>query len=326
MRLKFRTLIGVAVAGVLGMGAAQAKDFRAAIVHPLDYPASLAMKYMGERLAAETKGKYGIKVFGNSTLGAAKDAIEQVKIGAIEMTWISGSDMTQMLPETVIPNLPFVWRDIEHFRKVMYGPIGDELLASFEKVGFIGLSTYEAGSRSFYAKKPIRSAADVKGLKIRITPADVYLTMMSAMGANPIPLPYAELYTALKTNLVDAAENNYPSYETAKHYESAPIFSETRHVMVPEMLIFSKKVWDTLAKEDQEVIRKTAKESVKYYVDIWTKKEDDAKKTLKNLGVTFIEPSEIDHQSFVDTQKPTWEKYANTPELKGFLQKIIDTK
>ena len=326
MRLNFKSVLGLALASVLGLGAAQARDFRGAIVHPLDYPASLAMKYMGEQLAKETNGKYGVKVFGSSTLGAAKDAIEQVKIGAIEMTWISGSDMTQMIPETNIPNLPFVWRDIEHFRKVMYGPIGDELLASFEKVGFIGLSTYEAGSRSFYAKKPIKSAADVKGLKIRITPADLYLTMMGAMGANPTPLPYAELYTALKTGLVDAAENNYPSYETAKHYEAAPIFSETRHVMVPEMLIFSKKVWDGLPKEDQAAIRKAARASMDYYVKLWTAKEEEAKKSLKGYGVTFIEPSEIDHKSFVDTQKVTWDKYANTPELKALLQRIIDTK
>jgi tripartite ATP-independent transporter DctP family solute receptor len=316
----------IALVGVLATAAVHARDFRAAIVHPTDYPASLAMKQMGEQISAATRGKYGVKVYGSSTLGSAKDAIEQVKIGAIDMTWISASDVNQMLPETVIPNLPFLFRDIEHFRKVMYGPVGDELLASFEKVGFVALATYEAGSRSFYAKKPIRTPADMKGLKVRVQPSDMWLTMIQSMGASPMPLPYAELYTGLKTGLVDAAENNYPSYETAKHFESAPVFSETQHVMVPEMLIFSKKIWDTLSKEDQAVIRKAAKESVPYYVKLWTAKMDDAKKTLKGHGVTFVEPKDIDQKAFADTQRAVWDKYANTPELKALLQKIINTK
>lgn len=314
------------VVGALAMAAVQARDFRGAIVHPVDYPASLAMKHMGEQISGATKGKFGVKVYGSSTLGSAKDAIEQVKIGAIDMTWISASDMNQMLPETVIPNLPFVFRDIQHFRKVMYGPVGDELLASFEKVGFVALATYEAGSRSFYAKKPIRTPADMKGLKVRVQPADMWLTMMQSMGASPMPLPYAELYTGLKTGLVDAAENNYPSYETAKHYEAAPVFSETQHVMVPEMLIFSKKIWDTLSKEDQAIIRKAAKDSVPFYVQLWGAKMEDAKKSLKKNGVTFVEPGEIDHKAFAATQRVVWDKYASTPELKALLEKIVNTK
>jgi tripartite ATP-independent transporter DctP family solute receptor len=284
------------------------------------------MKHMGEEIAAATKGKYGVKVYPNSTLGSSKDAIEQVKIGAIDMTWISGSDFNQILPETVIPNLPFLFRDIEHFRKVMYGPVGDELRASFDKVGFVALAAYEAGSRSFYAKKPIKSVADMKGLKVRVQPSDMWISVMDAMGANATPVPYAELYTGLKTGLVDAAENNYPSYETAKHYESAPVFSETQHVMVPEFLVFSKKVWETLSKEDQAVIRKAAADSVPYYVKLWVAKQDDAKKALVGLGVKFVEPKDINRKSFVDSQKPVWDKYANTPELKALLQKIINTK
>ena len=166
----------------------------------------------------------------------------------------------------------------------------------------------------------------MKGLKVRVQPSDMWISVMDAMGANATPVPYAELYTGLKTGLVDAAENNYPSYETAKHYESAPVFSETQHVMVPEFLVFSKKVWDTLTKEEQAAIRKAAADSVPYYVKLWTAKQEDAKKVLVGHGVKFIEPKDIDRKSFVDTQKSVWDKYANTPELKGLLQKIINTK
>jgi len=326
VKQKIKALSGLVLASAFAMTAVHARDFRTAIVHPLDYPASVALKHMGEELSAETKGKYGVKVYGSSTLGSAKDAVEQVRIGAIDMTWISATDFNQMLPETVIPTLPFLFRDIEHFRKVMYGPIGDEILASFEKVGFVALSTYEAGSRSFYAKKPIRSITDMKGLKVRVIPSDMWLSVMDALGANATPIPYAELYTGLKTGLVDAAENNYPSYETAKHYESAPVYSETQHVMAPEMLVFSKKVWDTLSKEDQAAIRKTARSSMPYYVKLWTAKMDDSKNTLIKKGVKFVEKNEINHKSFADAQKPVWDKYANTPELKSLLQRIVNTK
>lgn len=326
MKQKTKALCGLVLATVFSVTLAHARDFRGAIVHPMDYPASVAMKHMGEEISATTKGKYGLKVYPSSSLGSAKDAIEQVKIGAIDMTWISGSDFNQMLPETVIPNLPFLFRDIEHFRKVMYGPVGDELRASFDKVGFIALAAYEAGSRSFYAKKPIKSVADMKGLKVRVQPSDMWISVIEAMGGNATPVPYAELYTGLKTGLVDAAENNYPSYETAKHYESAPIFSETQHVMVPEFLVFSKKVWDNLSKEDQAVIRKAAADSVPFYTKLWVAKQDDAKKALVGHGVKFIEPKDINRKSFVDSQKPVWDKYANTPELKSLLQKIINTK
>ena len=326
MKQKVKALIGLVLASTLAMTAVHARDFRAAIVHPLDYPASLAMKRMGEQLSAETKGRLGIKVFGSSTLGSAKDAVEQVRIGAIEMTWISATDFNQMLPETIIPTLPFLFRDIEHFRKVMYGPVGDEILASFDKVGFVALSSYEAGTRSFYAKKPIRSVSDMKGMKVRVIPSDMWLAVMDAMGANATPIPYAELYTALKTGLVDAAENNYPSYETAKHYESASVYSETQHVMAPEMLVFSKKVWDNLSKEDQVLIRKAARDSMPYYVKLWTAKMDESKKALLANGVKFIEQKDIDRKSFVDKQKPVWDKYAITPELKALLKKIVDTK
>ena len=166
----------------------------------------------------------------------------------------------------------------------------------------------------------------MKGLKVRVIPSDMWLSVMDALGANATPIPYAELYTALKTGLVDAAENNYPSYETAKHYESAPIYSETQHVMAPEMLVFSKKVWDTLSKEDQVSIRKAAKDSMPYYVKLWTAKMDESKKALIASGAKFVEQKDIDRKSFVDTQKPVWDKYASTPELKALLQKIVNTK
>lgn len=309
---------------LLLQGPAMARDFRAADNQPNDYPSAMAMKYIGSQISAASNGKYDVKVFGNSTLGSSKDAIEQVKIGAIAMTRVSTSDFHNIVPETLVPSFPFIFRDIAHFRKVMYGPIGDNILAAFDKAGFVGLAFYEDGARSIYAKKPVRNLADAKGLKIRVQPSDLWVSIVAAMGATATPIPYAEVYTAMKTGLVDAAENNAPSYETAKHYEAAPYFSETEHVMSPAVVVFSKKIWLTLTPEEQAMIRKAARESVDYYVDIWNKKEEAAKVAVKAGGATLV--SDVNKAEFVTAMKPVWDKYATTPELKALTQSIVDAK
>jgi len=208
----------------------------------------------------------------------------------------------------------------------MYGPQGEKILAAFDKAGFVGLALYESGARSMYAKKTIKTVADMKGLKVRVQPSDLWVSLISAMGASPAPMPFAEVYTGLKTGLIDAAENNIPSYDETKHYEAAPIYSETMHAMPPEVLVFSKKVWDTLTKEEQAAIRKAAKESVPYYVKLWEAKEKEAKAAVLKGGAKIIPASEIDRKGFVEVEKPVWDKFATTPEMKGLVQEIVNTK
>src|ERR1017187_6915818 len=231
-------LVAVAAFSLFSACQVGARDFRSADVHAKDFPTNMAVKYMSDALSKATGGKDKIKIFSDSALGSEKDTVEQVKIGAIDMVRVSTAAFHGIVPESMIPSLPFLFRDLDHFRKTMYGPEGDRILAAFEKAGFVGLCLYESGARSMYAKKPIRSVADMKGLKVRVQQSDLWVSLVSAMGASPTPMPYAEIYTGLKTGLIDAAENNIPSYEEAKHYESAPIFSETMHVMSPEVLVF----------------------------------------------------------------------------------------
>src|SRR3954467_2377286 len=266
MKFKRQHLVGFVAAACIALcGGASARDFRSADVHAKDYPTNMAVKYMGEQLSKATGGKDNVKVFGDSALGSEKDTVEQVKIGALDMVRVSTAAFHGIVPESMIPSLPFIFRDLDHFRKTMYGPQGDKILAAFEKAGFVGLALYESGARSFYAKKPIRSVADIKGMKVRVQPSDLWVNLITQLGASPTPMPFAEVYTGLKTGLLDAAENDIPSYDEMKHYESAPVFSETQHVMSPEVLVFSKKIWDTLPPEEQAQIRKAAKASVPYY-------------------------------------------------------------
>ena len=328
MNHTLKTLPGLLAITVLALSAstAMARTFRSAEVHAKDFPTNQAVMHMSEDLSKATGGKDSIKIFGDSSLGSEKDTVEQVKIGALDMVRVSSASFHGIVPESVIPSLPFLFRDIEHFRKTMYGPQGDKILAAFDKAGFVGLAFYESGARSMYAKKPIKALADIKGMKIRVQPSDLWVSTIGAMGASATPMPFAEVYTGLKTGLLDAAENNYPSYEEAKHYESAAVYSETMHSMGPEVLVFSKKIWETLTPEEQSAIRKAAKASVPYYVTLWEAKEKDAKAAVIKGGAKIIEAKDIDRKSFVEVERPVWDKFANTPELKALVQDIVNAK
>jgi tripartite ATP-independent transporter DctP family solute receptor len=255
-------LTGVAMAMAL-TSPSFAKEFRSSDVHPDDYPTVMAVKKMGEIIAEHTGGKDTIKVFGQSALGSEKDTVEQVKLGALDMVRVNVAAFNNIVPETIVPALPFLFKSKEHMRKTLDGPVGDEILAALEPQGFVGLAFYDSGSRSFYTtEKPIKTVADMKGLKLRVQQSDLWVMLIELLGGNPTPLPYAEVYTALKTGVVDGAENNWPSYESSHHYEVAKYYSLTEHSMSPEILVFSKAVWDTLPKEEQDIIREAAKESV----------------------------------------------------------------
>jgi tripartite ATP-independent transporter DctP family solute receptor len=328
MRFQLKTIPStIAIAALaLSSSTAMARTFRSAEVHAKDFPTNQAVMHMGEELSKATGGKDTIKIFSDSSLGSEKDTVEQVKIGALDMVRVNTASFHGIVPESMIPSLPFLFRDIEHFRKTMYGVQGDKILAAFDKAGFIGLALYESGARSMYAKKPIKTLADVKGLKIRVQPSDLFVSLVGAMGASAAPMPFAEVYTGLKTGLIDAAENNYPSYDETKHYESAPFYSETMHSMAPEVLVFSKKIWETLTKERQAAIRKAAKDSVPYYVALWEAKEKAAKASVIKAGTKIVPAAEVDRKSFVEVEKSVWDKFASTPELKTLVKDIVDTK
>jgi len=303
---------------------AQARDFRSAEVHPPDYPTTMAVTYMGKLLHDRTGGKLGIKVYPNGALGSEKDNIEQLRLGALDMMRINVAPLNSVVHETIVTGLPFVFRSTEHMRTVLDGPVGDDILASMESQGLVGLAFYDSGARSFYSKKPIRNVADLKGLKIRVIQSDLFVAMVEALGANPTPMPYGEVYTALKTGIVDAAENNWPSYESSRHFEAAKFYTLDEHSLAPEVLVFSKVVWDKLSKEDQAAIRKAAKDSVPYMRKLWDEREVKSRKTVEAAGTQVI--TIANKQEVIDAMKPVYAKFANTPRLANLVKRIQDTK
>jgi tripartite ATP-independent transporter DctP family solute receptor len=314
-----------AAAAALCAAVAGARDFRSAEVHPADYPTTLAVQHMGKLVAERSKGRMGVKVYPSGALGTEKDNIEQLRIGGLDMMRINVAPLNSVVPETIATGLPFVFRSVEHMRKVLDGPVGDDILKSMESQGLVGLAFYDSGARSFYTvKKPIKTVADMKGLKIRVIQSDLFVAMVEALGANPTPMPYGEVYTALKTGIVDAAENNWPSYESSRHFEAAKYYNLSEHSLAPEVLVFSKKVWDTIPPADQAILRQAAKDSVPYMRKLWDEREVKSRGIVEKAGIQTVQLA--NKKEFVDAMQPVYAKFASTPRLKGLVKRIQETQ
>ncbi len=326
MTKRFRSIFMAACAAwaLLAALPAQARDFRSSDIHPADYPTVKAVEYMGQLLKERSGGKLGVKTFPNGALGNERDTIEQIKLGGVDMMRINVAPLNNVVPETIVPALPFLFRSEEHMHAALDGPVGDEILKAMESQGMVGLAFYDSGARSLYtARKPVKTLADVKGMKIRVQQSDLFVSMIQALGANPTPMPYGEVYTALKTGIVDAAENNWPSYESSRHFEAAKNYVLTEHSMAPEILAFSKRIWDRLPAEDQAMIRQAAKDSVPEMRRLWREREAKSRQTVEAGGAQVVTLE--NRQEFVDAVRPVYEKFAGTPALKSMIERIEAT-
>ncbi|KQY88527.1 TRAP transporter substrate-binding protein [Pelomonas sp. Root1444] len=301
-----------------------ALELKSADVHNSDdYPTVVAVKHLGQLLAKSSGGALTVKVFNKGALGSEKETIDQVKLGALAMTRVNLAPLTAMCPKTLVPSLPFLFRDTAHMRRAFDGPPGEEILKACEHQGMVGLALYDSGARSVYARKPIKTLADMKGLKIRVQQTDLWVSAMTALGANPSPMPIGEVYTGLKTSLIDAAENNVPSYEGFRHFEAAKFYSRTEHSMTPEGLFISKRIWDKLTPDQQKQLREAAKASVAVERERWDAQEAKALATVKAAGAQIVEP---DREPFRQAVQPVIAKFVNTPELQALLKSIQNVK
>lgn len=315
-------LIGSATLALSAL-AAQAADIvlRSSDTHPDGYPTVAAVQYMGELIEERTGGRIAVEVFHSAQLGEEKDTIEQTRFGVIDLNRISMAPFNGLIPETAILSLPYLFRDTDHLHKVLDSDIGAEILGLFEAQDLVALAYYDPGARSFYNRvKPITSIDDMKGLKFRVIQSDVFVDMVAALGANAVPMPYGEVYSAIETGVIDGAENNFPSYESSGHYEVAKHYTLDMHTMVPEVLVMSKTSWDKLTPEDQEIVRQAAKDSVPFNREAWAKRETESEAKVRDAGVEIV--ADIDKAPFVAAMGPVYEKYASTPELKGLVERI----
>jgi tripartite ATP-independent transporter DctP family solute receptor len=325
MTRRFKSLMGAGLVALLMGGVASAQTvLRSTDIHPDGYPTIEAVKYMSKLLEERTKGKLKINVFHSAQLGNEKDTIEQTRFGVIDINRINMAPFNNLIPATNVPSLPFIFRSVAHMRIVMDGPIGDELLKEFEKHDLVGLAFYDSGSRSFYnSKRPITKPDDMKGMKIRVQQSDMFVALVSALGANATPMAFGEVYSALQTGVIDGAENNWPSFESTKHFEVSKFYSLTEHSLSPEVLVMSKKSYDKLSKDDQALIKAAAKDSVAKMRELWDAREQASEAKVKAGGAVV---NVVEKQPFIDAMKPVYERFVKDQALKDMVAKIQAVK
>jgi tripartite ATP-independent transporter DctP family solute receptor len=310
-------LTGTAVAAALSLTAANASalEIKTSDVHGEGYPTTEAIAYMGDLLSKWTNGRITVNLFPNMQLGGEKEALEQTQLGALEMTRVSVGVAGPIVDEFNAFNLPYFFRSVDHMHTVVDGEIGTELLNKLEEGGLVGLGYMDAGSRSFYVKeRPIDKPEDLAGLKIRVMQNPVFVDMVDAMGGNGVQISYSELTTALQTGVVDGAENNPPSLEENRQYEIAKYYTLDQHLIVPEIFVFSKKVWDTLSPVDQQLIRKASALCVIKERELWAAKETAALEELAKAGTIIND--KVDKKPFIEATQPVRDKYgAKWPDL-----------
>lgn len=309
-----------------GVVIAQTKPIvlKLAETHPQDYPTTKGDYEFARLVKERSKGRIIVEVYHSKQLGEERAVIEQVQLGAIDMTRVSISAVSAFVRELDAFQLPYLYRDADHMWKVLNGPIGEEILKKHEAYNFVGLGWFEAGSRNFYTKKPVKTVSDLKGLKIRVQQAPLMVAMVQALGAIATPLPFGEVYSALQTGVVDGAENNWPSYLSTSHYEVAKYFIVDEHTRVPEITVASKKVFDRLSKEDRALLIQAMRDAQPYQYKLWVEYEKVAEKAVRDKGCIITEVSPAEKQKFMDAMKPLYDK--QPPEILAVVNKIRAVK
>jgi tripartite ATP-independent transporter DctP family solute receptor len=318
---------GAAVLATLlawGLGAptaAPARDFRAADTQSEDYPTVQALIFMNRLVMQRTNGRHRILVFHSRQLGEEKETIEQTRVGAIDINRTNVAPIGSFVPEANALALPFLFRSVEHLHRVLEGPIGDTILQSFDPYGFVGLAFYDSGARSVYnSVRPIRTLADMNGLRIRVQQSELMENMIRALGAVPVALPYGQVLAGLSTKVIDGAENNWPSYVTTNHYKSARYYTLTEHVMSPEVLIMSRRAWDELSPDDQKIFRDAARESSQFMRETWRAWEERSRRQAQDAQTEVT--AEFDRKPFEAAMTQVYAKALDDAKLRELAERI----
>ena len=296
--------------------------FKASDVQPPGYPTVAATENLGKKLSEATGGRLSIQMYPSMQLGGEKETIEQTQIGAIQMLRASVGSMGPIVDDINVVNMPFLFKSTTHAQKMMDGPIGQELLdkiTASPNANLVALCWMDSGARSLYnSKHPIKSIEDIKGLKFRVIGNPIFVDMMNSLGGNGVSMGYDQVFSALQTGVIDGAENNLPSYVFANHYTAAKYVTLTEHLMIPEVLLFSKRVWTGLSADDQALIKNFAREAQLEEREFWKQYEQKALEKAKAAGSEIVEIA--DKTPFQNAVKPVWDKYG--PKYQDTIKRI----
>lgn len=290
--------------------------------HGLDrtHPVHAAMEFMSERLAEKSGGEMRITIYPSQQLGTERENLELLQIGSLGMTKVSSSVLEGFAPAFRVFGLPYLFRDEAHRFHVLDSSIGEEILRSAVDFNLLGLAYYDAGTRSFYTKdRPIRTPADLSGLKIRTQESPVAIRMVRALGGSATPIAWGELYTALQQGIVDGAENNPPSFHTSRHYEVCKYYTLDEHTAVPDVLLVSTILWDDLNDEQRSWLKEAANESAIYQRQLWREAVEEALMAVEAAGVEVSRP---DKSAFMAMVQPLYEEFRSEPYVYSFIERI----
>lgn len=304
-----RTLLAAALPFTfVSTNVAQALEIKFADIHPDGYPTVVAEKSMGETLTKESNGELTFKFFPGGVLGSEKEVVEQAQFGAIQMTRVSLGVVGPVVPDVNVFNMPFVFRDQAHMRKIIDGEIGDEILDKItnSEFGLVALAWMDGGTRNVYTKKPVRKIEDLKGMKIRVQGNPMFIDTVNDMGGNGIAMNVGEIYSALQTGVIDGAENNPPTLLEHNHYQSAKYYTLTEHLILPEPIVMSKITWEKLTPDQQTLVKKAARAAQAEERVLWDIKSAGSEEKLKAAGVEFIT---VDKKPFYEATAEVRAKY-----------------
>ena len=292
------------------------------LAHGLDisHPVHKGMEYMAERLIEKSGGKLTIEIYPSQQLGTERQALELLQIGSLAMTKVSAAVLENFAPQSKVLGLPYIFRDRAHAYKVQDSEIGRKLLTQSEKYWLRGLAYFDAGQRSFYTKdRPIKTPADLEGLKIRVMESATAMNMVRSLGGAPTPISWGELYTALQQGIVDGAENNPPSFYTSRHYEICKYYSLNEHTAVPDILIIGTVAWNNLSTQEQAWLQAAADEAATFQRKLWQASEEEALAAVQKVGVEVIRP---DKTKFFEKTKGILDAYQSDKEIYDLIKQI----
>lgn len=319
------SFLGAVAALGLASTAAFADNWRGWNIHVDGYPNTVAMDKFAELVEEKTGGEIKLQMFHGGTLGSQPDAVEQVRLGGLAIGNFNLGPIGPIAATANVVSLPFIFKDVDHMFRVLNGEGGEMIAAGMAEKGLIPLAWYDAGARSFYnGTKAINTPADVEGLKVRVMNNDLFTGMISELGGNPSPMAFAEVYQALKTGVVDGAENNWPSYESTGHFEVAGFYSLSQHLIIPECVCINTDTFNALSPEMQAAVREAAQESAALQRELWAAREASSRKLVEEAGVVVNDIS--DKAPFQSAMGPVYEAYlASNPDLRPLVELIQAT-
>lgn len=290
----------------------ETKIIRVAFNQNEEHPQYKAMKELGEKFKEATDGRYEMVIYPNGVLGEQGSMAEFIRTGALEMAIVPCSVPEGYDSDFAIVGAPYLYQDMDHLRRATENGVFKELFHSTRKFNFEVLTVYTAGERNIYSDKPINSPDDLKGMIVRVNDSPTYLNMVKYMGGVGTVMSQSEVYTALQQGVIDAGENSERVYTDFKHYEVAPYYSYTKHIVHPDVVIASTNFLDNLSEEDRQIFDELVLDSTNYEFDAFKESVAQGKKDAEEHGAQFVYP---DVEAFREKCMPLLESIANQSDV-----------